>query len=160
MRPGHAALESVLRAPSLYDEFLAYPRAGPPGHRDDHLRDWSQPHVLDPRLVGVFERIYGDTGRYWREYTLSGRTWSTLGPQFSCGASATYARCSGSSASKPGTGGSSGVAFPQGAGAELLPELFEVPGTAIGPGWRLRRSAGPETAPAASQQLVLNARRV
>ena len=130
--PGHAALEAVLNAPSLYDEFLRYlarwGHAVPAAHVQ---RDWSQPHVLDPALVPVFERIYEDTDRYWREYALC-EDLVDLETQFQLWRfrhMRTVMRIIGF---KRGTGGSSGVAFLRKA-LELtfFPELFEVR-TAIG----------------------------
>ena len=67
----YASLTAVLDAPSLYDEFLRYlarwGHAIPAAHLE---RDWSRPHVLDEALLPVFERIYEDPNRYWREYAL------------------------------------------------------------------------------------------
>jgi tryptophan 2,3-dioxygenase len=125
--PGHAALEAVLRAPSLYDEFLRYLARW--GHAVPHVhleRDWSQPHVMDPALVPVFERIYEDTGLYWREYALC-EDLVDLETQFQLWRfrhMRTVMRIIGF---KRGTGGSSGVAFLRKA-LELtfFPELFEV----------------------------------
>jgi tryptophan 2,3-dioxygenase len=124
---GHAALEAVLRAPSLYDEFLRYLARWGHAVPDAHLvRDWSQPHVLDPALVPVFERIYGDTTRYWREYQLC-EDLVDLETQFQLWRfrhMRTVMRIIGF---KRGTGGSSGVSFLKRA-LELtfFPELFEV----------------------------------
>ena len=131
---GHAALQGALVAPSLYDEFLRY--LGRWGHDvpwQHQERDFSQPHVMDPGLVPVFERIYEDTGRYWREYALC-EDLVDLETQFQLWRfrhMRTVMRIIGF---KPGTGGSSGVAFLRKA-LELtfFPELFEVR-TAIGPG--------------------------
>ena len=130
---GHAALQDVLLAPSLYDEFLRY--LGRWGHDipwQRQERDFTQPHVMDPALVPVFERIYEDTGRYWREYALC-EDLVDLETQFQLWRfrhMRTVMRIIGF---KPGTGGSSGVAFLRKA-LELtfFPELFEVR-TAIGP---------------------------
>jgi tryptophan 2,3-dioxygenase len=130
---GHAALQEVLLAPSLYDEFLRY--LGRWGHTvpwQHQERDFTQPHVMDPGLVPVFERIYEDTGRYWREYALC-EDLVDLETQFQLWRfrhMRTVMRIIGF---KPGTGGSSGVAFLRKA-LELtfFPELFEVR-TAIGP---------------------------
>ena len=130
---GHAALESVLRAPSLYDEFLRYLARWGHAVPDAHLqRDWSQPHVLDAALVPVFERIYEDTSRYWREYALC-EDLVDLETQFQLWRfrhMRTVMRIIGF---KRGTGGSSGVGFLKDA-LELtfFPELFEVR-TSIGP---------------------------
>src|SRR6478672_2449565 len=69
--PGQASLRAALEAPSLYDEALRYlarhGHAVPAAHVE---RDWSQPHVSDPALLPVFERIYEDTQRYWEAYHL------------------------------------------------------------------------------------------
>lgn len=131
---GHAALESVLRAPSLYDEFLRYLARWGHAVPDAHLvRDWAQPHVLDAALVPVFERIYEDTNRYWREYQLC-EDLVDLETQFQLWRfrhMRTVMRIIGF---KRGTGGSSGVSFLRRAlDLTFFPELFEVR-TAIGPG--------------------------
>ncbi len=133
-RPGHAALESALRAPSLYDEILRYLARWGHDVPAQHLqRDWALPHVLDPDLVPVFERIYEDTDRYSREYALC-EDLVDLETQFQLWRfrhMRTVMRIIGF---KPGTGGSSGVAFLRKA-LELtfFPELFEVR-TVIGSG--------------------------
>src|SRR5690606_3136449 len=130
---GHAALEAVLHAPSLYDEFLRYlARWGHEVPWQRQERDFSQPQALDPALVPVFERIYEDTDRYWREYALC-EDLVDLETQFQTWRfrhMRTVMRIIGF---KPGTGGSSGVAFLRKA-LELtfFPELFEVR-TTIGP---------------------------
>ena len=140
---GHAALESVLRAPSLYDEFLRYLARWGHAVPDAHLqRDWSQPHVLDAALVPVFERIYEDTSRYWREYALC-EDLIDLETQFQLWRFRHMRTVQRIIGFKPGTGGSSGVAFLRKA-LELtfFPELFEVR-TAIGPGRDYGAPAGP-----------------
>ena len=124
---GQASLEAVLRAPSLYDEFLRYlarwGHAVPAAHLE---RDWSQPHVLDGSLVPVFERIYEDTDRYWREYQLC-EDLVDLETQFQLWRfrhMRTVMRVIGF---KRGTGGSSGVGFlRQALELTFFPELFEV----------------------------------
>ena len=124
---GHAALDAVLQAPSLYDEFLRYlARWGHPVP-DRHVhRDWSQPHALDKALVPVFERIYEDTNRWWREYQLC-EDLVDLETQFQLWRfrhMRTVMRIIGF---KPGTGGSSGVSFLRRAlDLTFFPELFEV----------------------------------
>ncbi|MGH8087947.1 MAG: tryptophan 2,3-dioxygenase, partial [Stenotrophomonas sp.] len=68
---GQAQLQQVLDAPSLYEEFLRYlARFGHAIPADYVARDWRQPHVADDALHPVFERIYQNTDRYWREYAL------------------------------------------------------------------------------------------
>ena len=131
---GQAALESVLRAPNLYDEFLRYlarwGHAVPAAHLQ---RDWTQPHVLDPALVPVFERIYEDTGRYWREYQLC-EDLVDLETQFQLWRFRHMRTVQRIIGFKRGTGGSSGVSFLKRAlDLTFFPELFEVR-TSIGPG--------------------------
>ena len=62
-------LREVLQAPGLYDEVLRYlarhGHAVPAGHVE---RDWSKPHVSDPALLPVFERIYEDTDTHWAAF--------------------------------------------------------------------------------------------
>jgi tryptophan 2,3-dioxygenase len=131
---GHAALQAVLLvAPSLYDEFLRYlARWGHAVPLAPGARLVAAARACDPALVPVFERIYEDTGRYWREYALC-EDLVDLETQFQLWRfrhMRTVMRIIGF---KPGTGGSSGVAFLRKA-LELtfFPELFEVR-TAIGP---------------------------
>ena len=57
----HAELTAILRAPSLYDEFLRHlARRGLPVPAACVERDWSQPYVRNPDLVAVFKTIYDD----------------------------------------------------------------------------------------------------
>ncbi|HRF83124.1 MAG: tryptophan 2,3-dioxygenase [Xanthomonadales bacterium] len=133
---GQAVLRAELERPSLYEEFLRYlarfGHAIPARYLEDG-RDWTPAHVSDPALVPVFERIYEDTDRYWREYALC-EDLVDLESQFQLWRfrhMRTVMRIIGF---KRGTGGSSGVGFLK-AALELtfFPELFEVR-THIGPG--------------------------
>ncbi|KAF1708953.1 tryptophan 2,3-dioxygenase [Pseudoxanthomonas kalamensis DSM 18571] len=131
---GQALLREALESPSLYEQFLHYlarfGHAVPARHLQ---RDWSQPHVFDHELVPVFERIYEDTDRYWREYSLC-EDLVDLETQFQLWRfrhMRTVMRIIGF---KRGTGGSSGVGFlKQALELTFFPELFDVR-TAIGPG--------------------------
>ena len=139
----YASLTAVLDAPSLYDEFLRYlarwGHAIPAAHLE---RDWSRPHVLDEALLPVFERIYEDPNRYWREYALC-EDMVDLETQFQLWRfrhMRTVMRIIGF---KRGTGGSSGVEFLKRAlDLTFFPELFEVR-TTIGP----ERGYGEDAAP-------------
>ncbi len=126
---GQAVLRAELELPSLYEEFLRYlarfGHAIPPQYLEQG-RDWSAAHVSDPALRPVFERIYEDTDRYWREYALC-EDMVDLETQFQLWRfrhMRTVMRIIGF---KRGTGGSSGVGFLKEA-LELtfFPELFEV----------------------------------
>jgi tryptophan 2,3-dioxygenase len=124
---GQADLEQVLRAPSLYEEFLRYlARFGHAIPAERQERDWSLPHVNDAALLPVFEAIYEDTGSYWREYALC-EDFVDLETQFQLWRfrhMRTVLRIIGF---KRGTGGSSGVGFlRQALELTFFPELFEV----------------------------------
>ncbi len=124
---GHAGLERVLNSPSLYDEFLQYLSRFGHAVPAIHLqRDWSLPHVSDPGLLPVFEAIYENTDRYWREYSLC-EDFVDLESQFQLWRfrhMRTVLRIIGF---KRGTGGSSGVGFlRQALELTFFPELFEV----------------------------------
>ncbi|WP_269792742.1 tryptophan 2,3-dioxygenase family protein [Stenotrophomonas sp. Iso1] len=124
---GQAQLRQVLEAPSLYEEFLAYlSRFGHPIPATYEGHDWTQPHVSDPALRQVFEGIYQDTDRYWREYSLC-EDMVDLETQFQLWRfrhMRTVMRVIGF---KRGTGGSSGVGFlRQALELTFFPELFEV----------------------------------
>ena len=65
----HDLLDTLLREPSLYDEFLRYlARRGyavPPALLD---RDWTLPHTLDAKLVHVFGDVYAAPAEHWGVY--------------------------------------------------------------------------------------------
>ena len=122
-----ATLEAVLHAPSLYDEFLRYLARWGHAVPAVHLqRDWSLAHAHDDALVPVFERIYEDTDRWWREYALC-EDLVDLETQFQLWRfrhMRTVMRIIGF---KRGTGGSSGVDFLKRAlDLTFFPELFAV----------------------------------
>lgn len=123
----HRHLSKVLNAPSLYDEFLRYLA------RQDHAipseclnRDWSQPYQSNEQIVLVLEKIYENTEANWDAYhfceqlvdiEVNFQLWRFRHLK-------TVERIIGY---KPGTGGSSGVAFLKKAlELSFFPELFEV----------------------------------
>jgi tryptophan 2,3-dioxygenase len=124
---GQARLRGVLEAPSLYDEFLRYlARFGHAVPAQHLARDWSEPHTADNALLPVFERIYGDTDRYWREYSLC-EDFVDLETQFQLWRFRHMRTVQRIIGFRRGTGGSSGVAFLKKAlELEFFPELFEV----------------------------------
>ena len=129
-----ASLREVLEAPSLYDEALRFlarnGHAVPPRLVE---RDWSRPHVSEPDLLPVFERIYEDPDAHWAAYHLL-EDLVDLESQFQLWRfrhMRTVMRIIGF---KRGTGGSSGVGFlKQALDLTFVPELFEVR-TSIGAG--------------------------
>lgn len=127
---GQAGLRAVLEAPSLYDEFLRYLARFGHAVPSQHLeRDWREPHTSDSALLPVFERIYGDTDRYWREYALC-EDFVDLETQFQLWRFRHMRTVQRIIGFRRGTGGSSGVAFLKKAlELEFFPELFEVRAT-------------------------------
>ncbi|MFC0676822.1 tryptophan 2,3-dioxygenase [Lysobacter korlensis] len=130
----HAQLREVLEAPSLYDEALRYLARHGHAVPESHVeRDWSHPHVSDPALLPVFERIYETTDAHWDAYHLC-EDLVDLESQFQLWRfrhMRTVMRIIGF---KHGTGGSTGVGFLRKAlDLTFFPELFEVR-TTIGPG--------------------------
>ena len=122
-----AMLRGALEAPSLYDEALRHlARAGHPVPARHLERDWTRPHVMDPELVPVFERIYADTAAHWEAYHLC-EDLVDLETEFQLWRfrhMRTVMRIIGF---KRGTGGSSGVGFlKQALELTFFPELFEV----------------------------------
>ena len=129
-----AMLRDALEAPGLYDEALRHlARTGHPVPARHLERDWTRPHVMDPELVPVFERIYADTAAHWEAYHLC-EDLVDLETEFQLWRfrhMRTVMRIIGF---KRGTGGSSGVGFlKQALELTFFPELFEVR-THIGPG--------------------------
>lgn len=124
---GSAVLREALESPSLYDEALRFlarrGHAVPAAHLE---RDWSKPHVSDPQLLPMFERIYEDTKTHWEAYHLC-EDLVDIETQFQLWRfrhMRTVMRIIGF---KRGTGGSSGVGFlRQALELTFFPELFEV----------------------------------
>jgi tryptophan 2,3-dioxygenase len=132
---GQAALRKVLEAPSLYDEFLCYLARFDHAIPATHLqRDWTRPHTTDAALLPVFERIYEDTDRYWREYSLC-EDLVDLETQLQIWRFRHMRTVQRIIGFRRGTGGSSGVSFLKKAlDLEFFPELFEVRTTIHPPG--------------------------
>lgn len=123
----HERLRAVFEAPGLYDEYLRYlARRGHPVPAELLARDLTQPWRSQPSLLPVFKRIYEDTANFWPEYHLSEelvdieeafQLWRFRHMK-------TVERIIGF---RPGTGGSSGVAFLRKALEQsFFPELIEV----------------------------------
>ena len=127
-----AELEALLRAPSLYDEFLRYlARRGLPVPRASVERDFTQPYRRNAELVPVLKTIYDDPKAWWDAYDMCEKLldveegfqlWRFRHLK-------TVERIIGH---KSGTGGSSGVPFLKKALEQtFFPELIDVR-TAIG----------------------------
>ena len=122
-----AELDLLLHAPSLYDEFLRHlARRGLPVPRATLERDVTQPYERNPDVVPVFRQIYADPAQWWDAYDMCEKLvdveeafqlWRFRHMK-------TVERIIGY---KPGTGGSSGVAFLRRAlEHSFFPELLDV----------------------------------
>ena len=122
-----AELGALLRAPSLYDEFLRHlARRGLPVPAACVERDFTQPYVRHSDLVPVFKAIYEDPKRWWDAYDMceklvdieeSFQLWRFRHMK-------TVERIIGH---KAGTGGSSGVTFLKKVlDQTFFPELIDV----------------------------------
>lgn len=120
-------LQSLLRSPSVYDEFLRYlHRRGHPVPPQVVERDWSQPYEKHPEVVRAFKRIYENTDRYWDEYEMCEKL-VDVEERFQLWRFRHMKTVQRIIGFKPGTGGSSGVNFLRKA-LELtfFPELWDV----------------------------------
>ncbi|HSU44857.1 MAG TPA: tryptophan 2,3-dioxygenase family protein [Casimicrobiaceae bacterium] len=122
-----AELDALLHAPSLYDEFLyLLARRGLPVPNASLGRDVTNPYTRNAELVPVLARIYEDPERWWDAYDMCEKLvdveeafqlWRFRHMK-------TVERIIGY---KPGTGGSSGVAFLRRAlEHSFFPELLDV----------------------------------
>ena len=123
----HAMLTATLHAPTVYDAFLRFlARRGHPVPRQILERDVSQAWVEVPELVAIYKAIYEDTATHWAEYATcedlvdledAVQLWRFRHMR-------TVQRTIGF---KPGTGGSSGVAFLRRAlDLTFFPEIYSV----------------------------------
>jgi tryptophan 2,3-dioxygenase len=122
-----AMLTRLLERPSLYDEFLRHlARHGhdvPPALLE---RDVTLAHTYSPELVPVFRRIYESAQDHWTAYEACEEL-VDLEENFQLWRFRHLKTVERTIGSKPGTGGSSGIAFLQ-AALELtfFPELYAV----------------------------------
>ena len=123
----HAWLEELLRAPSLYDEFLRHlARRGLDVPKERLERDFTQPYERHPGVVAVFRTIYEAPDRYWDGYEMAEKL-VDLEQRFQLWRFRHMKTVERIIGFRRGTGGSSGVAFLQKA-LELtfFPELLDV----------------------------------
>jgi tryptophan 2,3-dioxygenase len=123
----YAELARVLRAPSLYDEFLAHlSRGGFAVPADLLSRDKTRPHKRDARLLPVFVEIYENPAKHWAEYEMCEKL-VDVEEYFQLWRFRHLKTVERIIGFRRGTGGSSGVGFLQKA-LELtfFPELLDV----------------------------------
>ena len=123
----HAKLVAALQSPSLYEEFLAYlERRGMSIPRDALERDFSEMREDDPDIVAVLRTIYENRAQHWARYEAC-EALMDIANNFQFWRyhhMKTVERIIGH---KPGTGGSSGVAFLKKAlDTDFFPELLRV----------------------------------
>lgn len=120
-------LKEALESPSLYDEFLRYlARHGHAIPAEVLSRDISEPHKEHHGVTEVFRGIYANPEANWDAYEMAEKL-VDIDEQFTmwrCRHVKVVERIIGH---KPGTGGSSGVAFlKQMIHYNFFPELWEV----------------------------------
>ena len=122
-----AELDALLRAPSLYDEFLRHlARRGLPVPCELLERDVTQPHVRSPALVHVFRQIYDDPAHWWDAYDMCEKL-IDVEEAFQLWRFRHLKTVERIIGHKPGTGGSSGVGFLRRALEQsFFPELIDV----------------------------------
>jgi tryptophan 2,3-dioxygenase len=123
----HAELSVILRAPSLYDEFLRHlARRGLPVPTASVERDWTQPYTRNPDLVPVFKTIYDDPERWWDAYEMAEKL-VDVEESFQLWRFRHLKTVERTIGHKTGTGGSSGVSFLKRAlDHQFFPELIDV----------------------------------
>jgi tryptophan 2,3-dioxygenase len=123
----HAFLLGLLKAPSLYDEFLRYlARAGHAVPERILTRDVSQPYEKDAGVVAVFKRIYEHADDHWNEYEMAEKL-VDVEERFQLWRTRHMLTVQRVIGFKRGTGGSSGVGFLKKAlDLSFFPELWDV----------------------------------
>jgi tryptophan 2,3-dioxygenase len=123
----HAELSALLRAPSLYDEFLRHlKRRGLPVPDDRVDRDFTQPYTRHPGVVAVFKIVYEDPKRWWDAYDMCEKL-VDVEEAFQLWRFRHLKTVERIIGYKRGTGGSSGVAFLRRAlEISFFPELIDV----------------------------------
>ena len=123
----HAELTALLRARSLYDEFLRHlARRGLPVPADRIERDFTEPYEASPGVVAVFKTIYSTPERWWDAYEMAEKL-VDVEESFQLWRFRHLKTVERIIGYKPGTGGSSGVGFLKRAlDHRFFPELIDV----------------------------------
>jgi len=110
-----------------YDEFLRYlGRHGYAIPAECLERDWSQPHIRNPKLVPVFKHIYDQPETQWDAYEMCEKL-VDVEENFHLWRFRHLKTVERIIGYKKGTGGSSGVGYLKHAlDLTLFPELFDV----------------------------------
>jgi len=127
-RPEIAALvNEALYAPSIYDESLALlARRGFPVPKDVLERDFSEAWVTDPRVTEAWRQVYNDVETHWELYELAEKL-VDLEYRFHLWRFSHMKTVERIIGAKPGTGGTSGVAYlGKALSLRFYPELWDV----------------------------------
>jgi tryptophan 2,3-dioxygenase len=123
----HDELEALLRSPGIYDEAIRLlARRGLPIAETVLTRDWSTPYHADPSVEAAWLAVYRDPAHHWDLYELAEELvdLEDFFRQWRFRHVTTVERIIGS---KPGTGGTQGVAYLRGLlQLRLFPELWDV----------------------------------
>jgi len=120
-------LETLLEAPSLYDEFLRHlARRGMPVPKERVERDWTKPYERHPGVIDVFKAIYEKPEDFWAEYDMCEKL-VDVEENFQLWRFRHVKTVERIIGFKRGTGGSAGVAFLRKTlETPLFPELIDV----------------------------------
>ncbi len=121
-------LKHLLESPSVYDEFLRFlARRGFAIPDRIVERDWSQRRgESDPDVLAVFKQVYDDPERHWDAYEMAEKL-VDIEEQFQLWRFRHMKTVERIIGYKPGTGGSSGVAFLKRViDHRFFPELYDV----------------------------------
>jgi len=122
-----AALQSILEAPSLYDEVLRLLSRRGYGIPEDYLsRDFKEPYIASKQVAGAWLGVYHNAEKDWDLYELAERL-VDLDQKFQlwrCHHLKTVERIIGY---KPGTGGTGGVSYlAKALELKFFPELWTI----------------------------------
>jgi tryptophan 2,3-dioxygenase len=125
--PTRSFLEKLLKAPSLYDEYLRHlARRGMPVPNERIERDWAQPYEPHPGVVAVFKAIYDDPKTHWDAYDMCEKL-VDVEENFQLWRFRHVKTVERVIGFKRGTGGTDGVAFlRKSLEVTLFPELIDV----------------------------------
>jgi tryptophan 2,3-dioxygenase len=120
-------VNAALSEPSIYDEALALlSRRGFPVPQEKLKRDFAEPYETDARVTDAWRLVYRDVETHWDLYELAEKL-VDLEYRFHLWRYSHMKTVERIIGAKPGTGGTSGVAYLQKAlGLRFYPELWDV----------------------------------
>ena len=123
----HQALEAALAEPSLYDEVLRLLSRRGYGIPDEYLaRDFREPYVASKQVAGAWLGVYHNSEEHWDLYELAERL-VDLDHNFQLWRFHHLKTVERIIGYKPGTGGTSGVAYLSKAlELKFFPELWQI----------------------------------